>query len=151
VSRKDKSHSEYHKTPRAVYSPHEDKKPRYATVPNEHCRPEFKTEQMDMTGPWGWSNFDGSHIQELFKRIFEFQKLTWQELRNTHSHLVNVADLDSKAQKRLKEIKKDDLDQLYSLRLSGRERVWAIKDGNLLWLLWWDPHHEVCPSYKKHT
>ncbi len=40
---------------------------------------------MDMLGPWGWSNFDGLKIQELLKRIFEFQKLTWQELRNAHS------------------------------------------------------------------
>jgi hypothetical protein len=151
VSKNDKSHSDYYKTPKALFSPHEDKKPRFGATPSENGRVEFRSEQMDMLGPWGWSNFDVLKIQELLKRIFEFQKFTLQELRNTHSHLVDVAELDPKAQKRLKEIKKDDLDQLYSLRLSGRERMWAIKDGNLLWLLWWDPHHEVCPSYKKHT
>lgn len=146
-----RSNFEYYKTPKTLYSPHEDKKPRFGAAPNEHCRPEFRAEQMDMGGSWGWNNFQGSQIQVLLLRIFEFQKLTWQELRNTHSHLVDVVDLDSKAQKRLKEIKKDDLDQLFSLRLSGRERMWGIKDSNLLWLLWWDPRHEVCPSYKKHT
>jgi len=77
VSKNDRSHSEYYKTPKALFSPHEDKKPRYGAAPNEQARPEFKAEQMDMLGPWGWSNFDGLKIQELLKRIFEFQKLTW--------------------------------------------------------------------------
>lgn len=45
----------------------------------------------------------------------------------------------------------DDLDQLFSLRLTVRKRVWGIKEGNIFWILWWDPEHEVCKSHKKHT
>ncbi len=65
--------------------------------------------------------------------------------------MVQVGDLCSKAQKRLIDISKDDCDELFSLRIMVRQRIRGIKDGNILWLLWWDPEHEVCPSHKKHT
>ncbi len=67
------------------------------------------------------------------------------------SHLVDVDNLASDAKKRLREIGQDDLDQLYSLRISGKKRIWGIREGYLLWFLWWDPFHSVCPSTKKHT
>jgi hypothetical protein len=144
-------HQEQYKTHRAAYTPSDNKSPRVAEAPSEHSRPEFKTEQMDMEGHWGCGHLQGLQIQKVLQRIFECQKLTWQELQQTKSHLVNVADLVPEAQKRLDKIKKDDLDQLYSLRLSGRERIWGIKEGNIFWLFCWDPGHEVCLSHKKHT
>ncbi|HSX38101.1 MAG TPA: hypothetical protein VLE95_04640 [Chlamydiales bacterium] len=106
---------------------------------------------MDREGPWGWDQFDPLQIKELLQKIFKNQKLTWQDLRNNGSHFVNRSDLCPEAQKRLMQIKKDDLDQLFSLRITGRKRLWGIKEGNVLWLLWWDPEHTVCPSLKKHT
>ena len=35
------------------------------------------------------------------------------------------------------QFKKDDLDQLYSLRLTGKKRIWGIKEGNILWEWQW--------------
>ncbi len=34
---------------------------------------------------------------------------------------------------------------------NGKQRIWGIKDRNILKVLWWDPDHEVCPSLKKYT
>ncbi len=134
------------KIPRIVSAPLGDKKPRVAVFPNEQCLPEFRADQMDMDGPWGWSRFDVIHFQEILIKIFECQKITWQILYQKKSHLVDIAKLIPEAQKRLRIIGKDDLDQLYSLRISGKKRIWGIKEGNLLWLLWWDPEHAVCES-----
>lgn len=139
------------KVPKSLNSPSESKTPKAGVVPSDQLRPEFRTDQMDMEGPWGWNQFDPLQIKELFQKIFESQKLTWQELRNNGSHLVNRNIFCPEAQKRLIQIKQDDLDELFSLRITARKRVWGIKDGNLLWLLWWDPEHTVCPSPKKHT
>jgi hypothetical protein len=139
------------KAPKSLFNPTESKTPKIGVAPTEHSLPDFKSEQMDMDGPWGWKHFDSMQLQELFQKVFECQKLTWQDLRNNGSHLVNREDLCSEAQKRLTEIQKEDLDQLFSLRLTGRKRVWGIKEGNILWLLWWDQNHEVCPSHKKNT
>ncbi|MBI3508814.1 MAG: hypothetical protein HY069_04205 [Chlamydiia bacterium] len=120
-------------------------------IPSEQARPEFKTGQMDAKGPWGWDYFNPIEMRELLQKIFDSQKLSWQDLRNQGSHLIDRKDLCSEAQKRLIQLQKDDLDQLFSLRLTGKKRIWGIKEGNILWMLWWDPNHEVCPSIKKHT
>jgi hypothetical protein len=139
------------KIPKTFISPVESKIPKAGVFPTDRCLPEFRAEQMDKAGPWGWDVFDPSQIQEVFQKIFDSQKLTWQDLRNNGSHFVGRKDLCHEAQKRLIQIQKEDLDQLFSLRLTGRKRIWGIKEGNILWLLWWDPQHEVCPSHKKHT
>lgn len=139
------------KIPKKFVEPIESKTPKANVFPSDHCQPEFKAEQMDKEGRWGWNSFQPIQIQEVLKKIFDSQKLTWQELRNNGSHFVDREDLCAEAQKRLIQIRKDDLDQLFSLRLTGSKRIWGIKEGNIFWLLWWDPNHEVCPSHKKHT
>jgi hypothetical protein len=143
--------SKKRKIAKAIINPTESKTPKLGVFFSESCHPDFKAEQMDKDGPWGWDHFDPSHLQEVFNKIFECQKLTWQDLGNNGSHLVDREDLCPEAQKRLVHMQKEDLDQLFSLRSTGRRRIWGIKEGNILWLLWWDPNHEVCPSHKKHT
>lgn len=139
------------KVPKALVIPVESKTPKARITPSDNACPDYKTEQMDSKGPWGWNGIDSIQLQEIFQRIFDSQKITWQELRNTGSHYVEKEALCPEAQRRLIEIQKDDLDQLFSLRVTGRKRIWGIKEGKIFWLLWWDPNHEVCPSHKKHT
>lgn len=139
------------KQPRAFSSPSASKTPRATSTPSEQCRLDIRTDQMDMDGPWGWHNFDPLHIKDLIQKILEYQKMTWQELRPQGSHLIYVATIIPEAQKRLRALKKDDTDQLYSLRVTGSKRVWGIKENNILWLLWWDPEHTVCPSNAKNN
>jgi hypothetical protein len=148
MSRKDQKKSkQFH-----FQSPSDNKLPKSGILQTtSHCNPEFRAGQMDMDGPWGWNKFDPPLLQNLLHKIFDSQRLSWQNLRDNGSHLVQVSDLCSKAQKRLFELCKDDCDELFSLRVTGCKRIWGIKDGSILWLLWWDPEHEVCPSHKKHT
>ncbi|MCP4214875.1 MAG: hypothetical protein GY765_09470 [bacterium] len=80
------------------------------------------------------------------------ESMTWGEIeRKDQSHLIPVAGICSEARKRLDEIKLDDRDILYSLRLTGSERLWGIRDYDSFYLLWWDPNHSVYPVSKKHT
>lgn len=90
---------------------------------------------MDSDGKWGWNKFESSFVQEVMQRIFEAQKLTWQDHRDSGSHPVKVVDLIHEAQKRLVQIEKDDVDELYSFRISGKKRIWGIREGNILWIL----------------
>lgn len=138
------------KIPRALTIPTGSRTPRIDILPSDHT-PEFKAEQMDLEGPWGWNKFDPLCMQELMQRIFEAQKITWQEIGRNGSHPLAVSKLIPLAQKRLMQIEKDDMDELYSFRISGQKRVWGIQEGKIFWILWWDPKHEVCPSLKKHT
>ena len=78
--------------------------------------------------------------------------MTWQEiLESRQHHPIEINRLCPAAQRRLAEISQDDIDDLISLRLGGRERIWGIRDGATLKLLWWDPDHQVCPATLKHT
>lgn len=139
------------KEAKTLENPIETKTPKAGVLPTDSLHPEFRADQLDRQGPWGWDHFDTSEIQEVFQKIFETQKLTWHDLRNNGSHFVDRVALSSEAQKRLVQIKNDDLDQLFSLRLTGRKRIWGIKEQNIIWILWWDPQHTACPSNKKHT
>jgi hypothetical protein len=66
------------------------------------------------------------------------------------SHAVEYDRLDTAAQRRLEEIGRGEIDSLFSVRITGEQRVWGVKDVAILRVLWWDPNHSVCPS-KKHT
>jgi len=80
--------------------------------------------------------------------------MTWNEILirgGTQNHIVSVADLPAANQKRLREIGQSDIDELVSLRMSGRERIFGILNKASLRLLWWDPDHQAYPSRKKHT
>ena len=46
----------------------------------------------------------------------------------------------------MKELKLDDIDEIYSLRLEGKLRVFGLRELNCLRILWIDREHEICPS-----
>jgi hypothetical protein len=115
----------------------------------------FKLEMYDRsegegTESFGWHEIGRARLSEIRKCLQNFETMTWSEIRNG-SHMVSVDDLIRPARKRLEELKLDDLDYLFSLRLAGKERVWGILEGNIFNILWWDPLHKICPAPKKHT
>ncbi len=95
----------------------------------------------------------------LLPKMKNLESIKWNELeretfgKNAKSkhHWVSVNDLIKEAQKRLEYLKLDDYDQLFSIRLSGTERLWGFKELSYFKILWYDFNHEICPSYKTHT
>jgi len=89
-------------------------------------------------------------IDNIYPKLKELEHLTWYEIitqknkreRSKH-HAIEKIKLNKKAQERLIELKLDDYDELFSLRLSGGERIWGIREFNCLQILWWDANHEV--------
>ncbi len=77
--------------------------------------------------------------------------MRWHDIERSGSHFIDVSALTKTARDRLAELGQDDEDELFSIRLTGRERVFGIRDRWIFKILWWDPDHQVCPSYKKHT
>ncbi len=106
----------------------------------------------DKKGPWGWSNVkEATFWSHIYPKLVAFETMTWGEIWGRNNHSVPKARIIREAQKRLASINQDDIDELVSLRLTGRKRIWGIKDGNVLKILWWDPEHQVCPSLLKFT
>lgn len=105
-------------------------------------------------GTWGWNQLDdGQFLRLVNEHLSSFETMTWAELAkaaggrragNNH-HFIAVADCCKDAQKRLTELKLDDFDELFSLRLTGKWRLFGIRDGRVLRLIWCDQDHTVCP------
>jgi hypothetical protein len=109
---------------------------------------------LDFDGPWGWGDMDAKTLKYVHGKLAQFETMTWAEVNhpNTGCHPIKVIDLCSKAQKRLAEIKVFEFEEeLFFLRLSGKERLWGIRERHVFKILWWDPMHEVYPVDKKHT
>ena len=82
------------------------------------------------------------------------ESMTWGSILvrdKKQNHTVAVTSLCKEAQDRLLDIQLDDQDALVSLRFGSRERAWGFREKNYFFLIWWDPEHKVCPSFKKHT
>jgi hypothetical protein len=129
----------------------QERKPKLARC--EHCgfpddaRPVWVFGLLDLDGPWGWSGISADQLGRIRARFVNFETMTWTAVQQgTGSHPVEISKLSGPAVARLAEIKQEDVDSLYSLRITGRMRVWGIKDGATLRILWFDPNHEVCPS-----
>jgi hypothetical protein len=106
---------------------------------------------IDIDSPWCWSGMDGESLKKVLSRLRNFETMTWRDIANTGSHYIDTSSIIKLANDRLVEIKQDDTDTLYSLRIEGAFRIWGIREGRVLKILWHDPEHAICPSPKKHT
>lgn len=93
-------------------------------------------------------------VEKIYPKLLEFEKITWDEIRlQTHygkgkmksnNHEIDISDLSTEAQRRLKLLKFDDRDKIYSLRLEGTIRIFGFKELNYLDIIWVDMNHKVC-------
>lgn len=113
----------------------------------------WRVDLVDFDGNWGWEKATARVVlSEVVPKLHNFETMNWADVEGpSGSHFVSVDSLCDGAQERLKEINQVDLDKLFSLRITGERRLWGVRDGHVLRVLWWDPKHEVCPSHKKHT
>jgi hypothetical protein len=107
---------------------------------------------LDFEGAWGWKGIDANTLIYVHGKLAQFETMTWAEINhpNTGCHSIKVKDLCNEAQKRLTDLSIIE-DELFSLRLSGKERLWGIRERHVFKILWWDPMYEVYPVDKKHT
>lgn len=109
---------------------------------------------LDRNGPWGFDSVDKSTLwNQIYPKLRAFESMTWSEIKRAkkQNHSVQVSKLDKLAQKRMIDLGLGEFDELFSLRLSSRERLFGILAGGILMVIWYDPRHEVCPVKKRHT
>lgn len=140
---------------RAAHSPVPGKHARAAAVPPpEHDgKPVWRFGQMDFGGPFSWAQADTETLAKVFKKLGNFETMTWSEIaidgKNSH-HSISLEDCSTAAQNRATALNLA-VDQVFSFRLEGKVRVFGIRDRWICSLLWYDPKHAVCPSTLKHT
>jgi len=126
------------------------KKPRIENF-SEKKMPVWQFNAMDLSGPFHWHLEEINIFREIRNKLSQFESMTWHEIEGDKHHFASVSAISKEAQDRLITLKQDDIDQLFSLRLTGTQRVWGIRIGSIFKILWWDPKHLVYPSKKKNT
>ncbi len=111
--------------------------------------PQWSFVLVDIGAPWCFSKMKGKELAKALKRLGEFEKMTWAVIEANGSHFVAVDEIINNAKRRLAKIKQEDTDSFFSLRMNGKRRIWGIRKRHILYIMWWDPNHEVCPSSKK--
>lgn len=145
------------KVMRDVYIPPSTKSPRRSISPSvfNEMSPAWGFCKIDMCGKWGWGKITQEELKDkLLPRLKHYETMQWQDFtsdRPGSSHNIPLENIVREARNRLKEINQDDVDELFSLVITGERRVWGIKSGRVLNLLWWDPKHEICPATKSYT
>ena len=135
------------------------KEPAYAKTPYAKNTPEIEGGHLawrfsacDRGGRWAWTNLQPAEkYKETVEKLHAFEKMNWNQILDNGCHPISLGDIAKEAHDRLREINMDDLDELMSFRLSGKNRVWCVRSKSIMRILWWDPDHTVCPALKKHT
>lgn len=120
--------------------------------------PNWQIRLIDNEGDWSWNKVNQKTWgDDILPKLANYESMTWAEIeqasggrkRGNNSHFVARNKLSKEAQKRLKELKMDDIDELYSLRLAGKPRIIGKRVGNTLQIMWFDFNHEVVATSKK--
>ncbi|MBF0261131.1 MAG: hypothetical protein HQL97_04715 [Magnetococcales bacterium] len=106
-----------------------------------------------MDGPFGWdAPIEGLHpLLHVLPKLKELETMFWYEIAGNRHHAIQIDSLSHAAKQRLNELRLDDVDEVFSFALTGRQRLVGIRDRNVFRVLWWDPDHQVCISHKKGT
>lgn len=147
------------KTPKVDPNFVSNRTPRYEVDPESNSLKKacWHLGLLDFNCEWGFNKIQEIELlYEILSKLKNFETMTWQEIfdasggrkHGNNSHGIPIKSLTAAARKRLKELKLDDYESLFSLRLTGTQRIWGILDGCILKILWFDSKHKVYPLDK---
>lgn len=140
------------KTPKSKHAPSVGKNARSVVAENYDLeKPRWLLSVVDLRGPFGWEQISSKELSRVVKYLMKLESMTWAEIKGKRHHTVQVEGCCRKAKNRLIEIKQDDISELFSIGIGGKPRVFGIRAGECLKILWWDPEHKVYPSIKPNT
>ena len=102
---------------------------------------------LEFCPPFGWHEVTLSEVTAIQKRLAAFESMTWKEIlhqSNDDHHFIPVEKLCGPAQERLALIA-PDVDEVMSLRIAKKRRVYGIMDQEVCQIVFWDPLHLVYP------
>lgn len=135
------------------------KSPRNVVNPDSFLseHPVWRFERVDNSGEWNL--YCSNNLADILKKLVDFERMTWAEIqKQTHNdnrssnHYISFEKMSQKAKDRFSELRLNEFsDNIFSLRLKGKERLFGILTDGVFNILWYDNDHQICPSPKKHT
>lgn len=109
----------------------------------------------DAGGKWTFTNEEFHN--DILDHLIAYERMCWKDIiqasggkskgNGTNNHSIQVADIIKEARDRLNEIAVYR-DELFSLRLTGKKRLWGFRVHNILNIIWYDSNHEIYPTQK---
>ena len=96
-------------------------------------------------------------IQKIYPKLVAFEDRTWEDIEKetygsqnkTKHHYVKLHKFIKEARDRIGNMNLKDTDELFSLRLEGRIRIYGKRRLNYMEIIWIDPNHELVKAPKK--
>jgi len=110
--------------------------------------------RMQFVDPYGWHELTAAELQEIRQKLIQFEQRTWNEIfakDKKYNHPVAVKDFDCPRAKKWMQQNLPQEDELWTLHLGSTERVWGIRRAGAFYIIFYDPHHQIKLSVKKHT
>lgn len=107
-----------------------------------------------MKEPFGWNAIARDDMIQVVEHLKSLESMTWSAIligAKKHNHRCDVERMCRAAQTCLIEDWQGGADEILTMRLTNKKRVWGILEGPIVYLLWWDPTHAVYPSEPKNT
>jgi hypothetical protein len=113
----------------------------------------WRFKHADHDGPWCFHEVDSDRLCDMLKQLANFESMTMAEaFKGEPGKDYNIEELpNTDARKRLETLKLADQTRISRFSLSGKERLYGFRLGNVFHIVWWDPQHEIWPSKKRHT
>lgn len=114
-------------------------------------KPIWKFQHSDFEkSKWNIENCDVTSTQ-LLRKLSNFESMTWSEIiratggrsRGNNHHFIEISKMSKEAQKRAKELNIEHYESLFSLRLTGKSRLFGILTDGIFRIVWFDPNHEI--------
>ncbi len=116
----------------------------------------WRFDKVDRNGPFRF-DLDREEIQRQCKKLLDiimvYSYRTWNEIMQaTHDekgkhHFLNGSSLSKEAKERIRALHlEDDVDLIYSLAISNKERLIGLRKKEVFHVIWYDANHEFCPS-----
>jgi len=112
----------------------------------------WRINQIQMVDPYGWHELTVDKLSYIKSKLSELEKKTWAEIfvKEKHwNHPLPVAELKCPLARRWMRNNMQDQDQLWTIRLSGAERIWGVFSDGAYLVLFWDPDHIIWETPKR--
>lgn len=104
---------------------------------------------------WGFVHIDNIN-DTIIDKLKDYEGMTWGEIikatggkkYGNNNHYENISDLIPEAQSRWKELHLEEYDRIFSLRLTGLQRLYGILLNGVFKIVWFDPEHEIYKTHK---
>jgi hypothetical protein len=106
----------------------------------------WQLNRAQMADPYGWHDLSLKEVLYVQVKPSELERQTWAEIfvkRKHWNHSVPVSQLKCPEARKWMRRNMPDQTELWTLRLSGAERVWGVFGQGTYLLVFWDPDHLI--------